>query len=246
MPDIVVELIKECIQKVFESSLNSEPGTFLSMNRAVEISHAHLMRAGGVLVENALPRLAGIRKDQSPDAVLESCVEAIVDEIRPALEKVVAWRFLDLNATNLVELVDEIVDAIAAVLRNEYIGLSPIAFRPMLNDMKRVNIWSERVFEGGGRNEVRLLGVSMQNLHQHLTYHQRAGLIWRIKRYTDLLHGVSLFCVLVGSEEFSLAEAGLGKRKLNRRKPKYMRLENYADIKRWFDDARRYSSTGAY
>jgi hypothetical protein len=101
--------------------------------------------------------------------------------------------------------------------------------------MKRVNIWSDRVFEGGERNEVRLLGVSMQNLHRHLTSHERIGLSDRMIDHTDLLLAVSLFCISVGSEEYNLADDTAGKGKQRRNKPKYTRLENYADVRRWFE-----------
>jgi hypothetical protein len=235
MTNIVDRLAEDCFTAVYRASSETQRGSFLSMRRAVEIARSVLMQGGGPLVEEALPMFPWIEKDELPNALLKACVAEIVELMSPLLGSIVAQRFCDLNASNLVRLVDEIIDSIAAILRNEYIGLSSSRFHSILRDMKRVNIWSERVFEGSERNEVRLLGVSMQNLHRDLTSHERIGLNNRMIDHTDLLLAVSLFCVSVGSEEYNLADDAAVKKKQRRSKPKYTRLENYADVRRWFE-----------
>jgi hypothetical protein len=238
MTDIIQTLVEACIKEVTRVGMNPEPGEPLTLSRAVKISRAVLKSGGNDLVETVVQRFQKPRLGENANANLEACVAVVIGVIQPGLEKIVARRFIDIDAINLVSLVDQNIEAIAAVLRNEYIGLDPWRFQRILDTMKRVSIWSDRVFEGGGRNDVRLLGVSMQKLHYHLTCHESIGLIVRIKSYTDLLLDVSLFCGLVGSEEFSSAATETQGRKQIRGKPKYLRLENYADVKRWFASAR--------
>jgi hypothetical protein len=67
-----------------------------------------------------MPMFPWIEKDELPNALLKACVAEIVELMSPMLGSIVAQRFCDLNASNLVRLVDEIIDSIAAILRNEY------------------------------------------------------------------------------------------------------------------------------